>query len=114
MNRTTPFVALKKLTGKGIVLVAAKHNLREIQAEIGADSRIDHTRIGLNKILAGAATAADVAAYAELLMHDAGVGNLRHDAVRGIEIIFSLPTASTIGHVVFSRIHWPGCATSSR
>lgn len=101
MNRSAPFVALKKLTGKGIVLVAAKHNLREIQAEIGADSSIDHTRIGLNQILAGAATAAEVAAYAERLMHDTGVGNLRRDAVRAIEIMVSLPPASTIDPVVF-------------
>lgn len=101
MNNAAQFVALKKLTGKGIVLVAAKHNLRKIQAEIGADGHIDHTRTGMNITLAGAATAAEVAAYAESLINDSGVGNLRRDAVRAIEIVVSLPTASTIDHVVF-------------
>jgi len=101
MNSATQFVALKKLTGKDIIRIAAKHNLREIQAEIGADSHIDHARIGMNKILAGAASSAAVAADAERLMHDAGVGNLRRDAVRGIEIVISLPTVSPIDYADF-------------
>lgn len=101
MNTAAPFVALKKLTGKDIVRIAAKHNLREIQAEIGADSHINPALIGLNQILAGAATAAEVAAFAERLMNDASVGNLRRDAVRGIEIIISLPPTSTIERAVF-------------
>lgn len=101
MNSAAQFVALKKLTGKDIIRIAAKHNHREIQAEIGADSHIDHTRIGLNITLAGAATAAEVAAYAEHLINDSGVGNLRRDAVRGIEIVISLPVVSTINHAAF-------------
>lgn len=101
MNTAAQFVALKKLTGKGIVRVATKHILREIQAEIGADSHIDHNRIGLNEILAGAATAADVAAHAESLMADAGLVVLRKDAVRGIEIVIGLPTVSTVNHAAF-------------
>lgn len=101
MNTAAPFVALKKLTGKDIVRIAAKHNLREIQAEIGAGSHINPALIGLNQILAGAATAAEVAAYAEHLMNDASVGNLRRDAVRGIEIVISLPPTSTIEHAAF-------------
>jgi len=101
MNTTAPFVALKKLTGKDIVRIAARHNLREIQAEIGANGHIDHTRIGLNRILAGAATAAEVAAYAERLLADAGVGALRRDAVRGVEVVISLPPTSTVNQEAF-------------
>lgn len=101
MNTAAQFVALKKLTGKDIVRIAAKHNLREIQAEIGANSHIDHTRIGLNVILAGAATAAEIAAIAESLLNDSGVGDLRRDAVRGIEIVISLPVVSTINNAAF-------------
>lgn len=101
MNTFAPFVALKKLTGKDVVRVAAKHNLREIQAEIGADSHIDHNRIGLNEILAGAATAAEVAAHAESLLAGAGVGVLRRDAVRAVEVVISLPAVSTVNQPAF-------------
>lgn len=101
MNSAAQFVALKKLTGKDIVRIAAKHNLREIQAEIGADSHIDHTRIGQNQILAGADTAAAIAAETNRLMVEAGVGNLRRDAVRAVEIVISLPTVSTINQGFF-------------
>lgn len=96
MKTERQYLRLKKLTGRDIVRIAAKHNLRELQAELGAESHIDHTRIGLNQIIAGAATASEVAASAERLMQDASVGHLRRDAVRGIEIVVSLPVASTI------------------
>jgi hypothetical protein len=95
MNGHQQYLRLKKLSGRDIVRVAAKHNLRELQAELGAGSHIDHTRIRLNQVLAGADTAAGVAADAEHLMRDAGVGNLRRDAVRAIEIIVSLSVSST-------------------
>lgn len=90
------YLRLKKLTGKDIVRIAAKHNLRELQAELGAESHIDHTRIRLNQVIAGAATAAEIAASAERLMQDAHIGNLRRDAVRGVEIVISLPAVSNI------------------
>lgn len=90
------YLGIKKLTGRDIVRVAAKHNLREVQAGIGADSHIDHTRICLNQVIAGAATAAEVASYAERMLNDAGLGKLRKDTVRGIEIVISLPTGSPI------------------
>lgn len=101
MNADRQYLRLKKLTGRDIVRVAAKHNLRELQAELGAESHIDHTRIGLNQVIAGSDNAAGVAADSERLMHDAGVGNLRRDAVRAVEIIVSLPTASPIDHATF-------------
>ena len=101
MNTDQQFLSMKKLTGQDKVRRAAKHNLRELQAELGADSHIDHTRIGLNQVIAGPDKAADVADYADSLMRDAGVGKLRRDAVRSIEIIFSLPAHSTIGHTAF-------------
>ena len=95
------YLRLKKLSDRDIVRVAAKHNLRELQAELGAGSHIDHTRIGLNKVVAGADTAAGVAAEAERLMRDAGVGTLRRDAVRAVEIVVSLPAVSTVDHSAF-------------
>lgn len=101
MNAERQYLRIKKLTDRDIVRVAARHNLREIQAEFGADSHIEHTRIGLNQVIAGAATAAEVAAYAKHLMHDANIGTLRRDAVRGVEVVISLPTASAIDHTAF-------------
>ncbi|MDD2742149.1 MAG: plasmid recombination protein [Rhodocyclaceae bacterium] len=84
-----------------IINSAAKHNLREIQAEIGADSRIDPTRTHLNEILDGPNTAADVSALAKKLMLDAGITKLRKNACRGIEVIISLPTSHNCDKPLF-------------
>lgn len=93
----TAFLRIKKLTGKSVLLIAAKHNLREIAAERGAlQGHIDHTRIASNVILRGSSTAAGVAQAAQVLMDQAGVRSLRKDAVRGLEIIFSLAPDTTI------------------
>lgn len=90
------FLRVKKLKGGGIITVAARHNRRVIQAEIGASGNIDPTRSHLNETLMGAATADDVGQAARDLMAAAGVGKLRKgtsqtSAVSGIEIVFSLP-----------------------
>jgi hypothetical protein len=97
------FLRIKKLTGKGIIQTAAKHNHREIAAEFGVtkDSHIDPARIAQNLVLRGAGDAAGVAATAQSLMDLAGVKPLRKDAVRALEIIFGLPPASTIPHEAF-------------
>ncbi|MBI3284498.1 MAG: plasmid recombination protein [Burkholderiales bacterium] len=106
----THFLRIKKLTGKEIIQAAAKHNLREIAAEIGvsADSHIDPQRVGLNVALRGSATAADVAKTAQALMDNAGVKFLRKDAVRALEIIFSLPPETTIATEPFftDAVQW--------
>ena len=94
----------KKLTGSGIITTAARHNLREIQAEMGADSHIDPCRTSLNIILRGAALAVEVAMEATARMKAAKVEQfrkLRKDAVRGLEIIFSLPPSSGIAEQDF-------------
>lgn len=85
------FLRIKKLTGKGIVLKAAKHNLREIAAEIGAQKHIDPSRIGNNIVLHGAVTAEGVAQAAQVIMEEANVRPLKVNAVRALEVIFSLP-----------------------
>lgn len=92
------FLRMKKLTGKGIIEVAARHNHREILAELGTTSggHIDPARVGLNSVLRGYSTAAAVASHAQRLMRMAGVKAMRKDAVRALEIIFSLPSQSVI------------------
>jgi hypothetical protein len=96
-------VRVKKLTGKNIIEVAARHNHREIASERGADSHISTERIGLNSVLRGDETAAGVANMAQALLDNAGVKTLRKDSVRALEIIFCLPPESSINHVCFFR-----------
>jgi len=91
----------KKLKGNGIIAGAARHNLREIQAEIGADSHIDSLKSSSNIILRGAARAIAVASEAADLMKAARVKPIRKDAVRGLEIVFSLPPVSGIAEKKF-------------
>jgi hypothetical protein len=104
------FLRIKKLTGKAIIEVAARHNHREILAELGVTSggRIDPTLIKLNCILHGHSTAAAVAGHAKALMEAAGVKKMRKDAVMGLEIIFSLPLKATFDHGQFftDSVQW--------
>ena len=92
------FLSIKKLKGKGIIQLAAKHNLREIQAEYGvnSDGKIDPERVALNIVLSGADTASGVVGEAQRLMTAAGIKSLRKDAVVGLEVLASLPPNSDI------------------
>lgn len=76
-----------------IVRDAARHNLREIQAELGAESSIDSERSRYNEILVGPITAAEVVASAGQRMRDAGIDpkKFRVDGVRIVEVVCSLP-----------------------
>lgn len=85
------FVGIKKLAKAGIIQKAAAHNLREIQAELGADSHIDAARTSQNIRLAGPATAAEVANFAESIMEEHGAVVKRKDSVRAVEVLVSLP-----------------------
>jgi hypothetical protein len=89
-------LAIKRLYGAGIVRVAAKHNLREIAAELGADGHIDAARIADNFTLRGPATADGVAQLAKSLMESAGVTKCRKTAVMALELLFTLPAAGAI------------------
>jgi hypothetical protein len=85
--------------GNRKVEIVARHNLREIVAERGADSHIDVERIKDNYIIAGASTAAGVADYEHELLADACLSKkLRKDAVRALELVFSLPPDTVIDH----------------
>ena len=97
------FLRMKGLKGKAIIVTAAKHNLREILAELDGNqgAAIDPSRTPLNCILRGPATAAGVASEARALMAAAGIATLRKDALRGLEIIFSLPAGATVDQRAF-------------
>ena len=96
----TGFVRIAKLSGAGIVLAAARHNRRAIQAEVGGGGSIEPARSHLNYRLAGPDSPEDVAEMANLRMKAAGL-KLRKDAVRAIELVFSLPRDSGIDHRVY-------------
>lgn len=93
---SSQFLRVKPLNGRGIIGAAAKHNLRELQSELGADGHIDAGRMADNRILAGPTSSGEVVALWEKLMADAGATVKRKDAVRGLEIVFSLPPESSI------------------
>lgn len=91
------FLWIKKLRGgSGHILAAARHNKRAIQAEQGADSHIDARRSRLNYSLRGQLTPEAISALAKRKMDEAGIVKLRKDAVRCIEVLFSLPFASSV------------------
>ncbi len=91
------YLNAQKLKGLGKVLVAARHNLREIQAERGADASIDASKSRLNVILAGPHEALKVAALGD----EDVTGKLRRDAVRAIELLIGLPRSAAIDPVKF-------------
>ena len=94
-------ILFAKLKKKGIILAASRHNKRAIQSELGADSHINPLLTKFNYSLAGADTPEGVAQEAKMLMDQAGVVGTRKDAVRGIEIIFSLPPLLQIDHAAY-------------
>lgn len=95
------FLRVQKLNGAGIIRTAGRHNLREIQAELGASGSIDATRTHLNQTLVGPATSADVAQLAKNLMQAAGVASLRKNAVTGLELVSSLPPNHQLDDVAY-------------
>ena len=100
------FLRIKKLKFGGIIQQAASHNLREIQAELGADSHIDPIKTCTNKILRGADNAAGVARQAKILMLEAGIKSLRKDAVLGLEVIVSLPSGIEEAGFFDTAVNW--------
>ncbi len=88
-------VSMSKVNGRKPcdLLTAARHNLREIQAEMGSVGRIDPGRSATNAILAGPADAAQVQAKAASLLAAAGLNPaaMRRDHVQALEFVFSLP-----------------------
>ncbi len=91
-------IGLSKRSGRKscTLLTAARHNLREIQAEMGADGRIDSGRSRLNEILMGASFAADVYTNAHEKLSVWGFQKQRKDYVQAIEMVFSLPANSLL------------------
>jgi hypothetical protein len=107
-------IGLSKCGGRkpSMLIQAARHNRRAIQAELGARSHIDAERIHLNETIAGPDTPAGVAALAQDLMAGAGVNvpKLRKDHTQAIELLFSLAPGTPISSDDYFRrcVEWVG------
>ncbi|MFC4160405.1 plasmid recombination protein [Chitinimonas lacunae] len=96
MMNFNPRLTVAKKHDPNIISIAARHNLRELQAELGATSHIDVNKTPLNMVLAGPETATEVNAQARQLLQDAGITKLRKNAVRMVEVLISLPPRTTV------------------
>jgi hypothetical protein len=107
MIEHTQVLRIKKLKGCNIIANAARHNLREIQAERGADSHIDPSRTSQNIVVQGADNAADVSAQAVSMMEQSNVKR-RKNEVLGLEVLISLPPSSGIAEQQFfnDAVEW--------
>lgn len=96
----THSIGMSKLREGGPVslLTAARHNLREIQAELGADGHIDATLMYLNETWVGPGTAVKVVELSDQIMNEAGLNAaaMRKNRCQAIEIVFSLPTRTML------------------
>lgn len=96
-------IGLSRVNGRKpcTLLEAARHNLREIQAEQGAAGHIDPKRTACNVLLAGPDTAAQVQGLANGLLAALDTSRLKRDHCQAIEAVFSLPTVSSIEAVEY-------------
>ena len=96
-------IGLSRTTGHkpATLSIAARHNLREIQAEQGAAGHIDPSRMTSNVILAGPKIAHEVQALANELLAKVDTSRLKRDHCQAIEALFSLPTRTSINTEVF-------------
>lgn len=104
------YFRLKKLKPKDIIRTAASHNLREMYRNRTLKEPFDPSRSHLNFILKGASSAKGVDLNARKLMLNVGITKLRANAVRGIEVIFSLPcnTQINLNEYFSSCVVWAG------
>lgn len=98
-------ISLSKVNGRKPcdLRTAARHNLREIQAEMGAIGRINPRQSVKNHILTGPDTAEGVDSLAKNIAAGAGVdlSKKRRDRCQAIELVFSLPEKSNISPLSF-------------
>lgn len=73
------------------LLLALKHNKRELQHEYGASKNIDATKMHLNYFLHSLGDAQQTYNYAMSRIALAGIHSIRKNAVLAIECMFSLP-----------------------
>jgi hypothetical protein len=99
---------LKKITEANGIKEAARHNRRELLPELKTSLRIDPSLTYKNEVLCGPSSADEIPRLADELLKKASARVVRKDAVRAIEIIFSLPKNFEIDERAFFRdcIFW--------
>lgn len=88
------------------LLLALKHNKRELQHEHGASRNIDPSKMYLNYFLHSIGDAQQTYNYAMSQMALAGIHSIRKNAVLAIECMFSLPVNR---HDLDSRAFFKDC-----
>ena len=92
--------SLSKVNGRKPydLLTAARHNTRQIQAELGSVGRINPVRSANNIVMYGPASAAEVQSQADALLAGAGIDTrkLRRNHCQAIEAVFSLPPDAAV------------------
>lgn len=85
------------------LLVASRHNLREIQAELGFSSKIHPERVSRNRILEGPDRSIHVLGRAVQIAQDQGVAltKLRKDHCQAIELVFGVSSDAPVDHDAF-------------
>ena len=80
---------------------ALRHNLREIQAELGADSHIDPRRTHLNQVIYGHNSATVCNTLRTRILQRLNLTKPRKNAVHAIEIMVSIPPTAKINQLAF-------------
>jgi hypothetical protein len=105
-------IGLSKINGRKPCSLkdAARHNLREIQAEMGAIGRINSLKTINNWVMAGSSDADGVVSLAQKTFATAGIdlSQKRRDRCQAIELVFSLPSKSEIEPAQYFEkcLHW--------
>lgn len=101
------FLCIASLQGGSKLRIAACHNRRDFKRETPNINRfLSHQ----NYILQGPLTAKDIVQEAKEKMGQAGVLKLRKNGVAALEIVFSLPSSSSIDH----RAYFSDCLAWSK
>lgn len=96
------YLALKSLSKSAAhPLVALRHNLREIAAEMAAASHINPKRTRLNQVIHGHDSSFGVENVRSYILKKIKIDNPRKNAVHGIEIVVSLPPHAPINQLAF-------------
>jgi hypothetical protein len=96
LSRESQVIRLGKIKSNMKLLAAFRHNLREIQKELGADSHIDSKKSSNNILLRGGQTSNSCFDTYKSLLKTAGITTLRKDAVLCVEYLFALSANTSI------------------
>lgn len=95
------FLSIKKLKGPNIIELAASHNLRDLYQNIPTPPSINSKLTSSNVILRGGKASREVVLNSDEVLRQFNIQKIRKNAVRCIEIVFSLPSNTSINKIDF-------------